>query len=178
MEEEELFYAYLAGAIDCDGCISMTDKDNSVKCYVNLTQHEVNLKGMEEIRDSLIKYGYRISFTSRVAWAEKYDNLMYNINVRERATLIRLLPRLIPYFRFKKEKAEQMLAYLLDRDEKRPIIKGKPDTQAKRRYWTDAEHAELIRLHAEGYSNGGIAQKLNRSRESIGNRLSRHGVTR
>lgn len=176
--EEELFYAYLAGCIDCDGCISIQEREGYKICTINLTQHDVYKQGIEEIVDDLLKYGYKFSYTNRVAWAEHSDTIMLNITVKERRSLIQLIPRLIPHLRFKKEKAKEMLEYLVDRDEKRPIIKGRVDTQEKRRYWKDEEHAEMLRLHSEGYSNAGIGKILNRSRESIGHRLCRHGITR
>lgn len=171
--KEQLFYAYYAGCIDCDGCI-IKRKRKTASFVVNLTQHEISVEDMRNLAEELRAYGYRVSLTSRVAWADKYDNLMYNINISARDCVIRLLENLIPYLRFKKEKAKEAVRLLKEMNEKQPIMYGHDDKQLKRRYWTEDEDKELVRLNAEGYSHAGIGKILNRSRNSVAQRLQRN----
>ena len=172
----QLFYAYYAGCIDCDGSIISRNRETSDSYTVNLTQHERSAEEMTDLAKELESYGYTVSFTSRVAWAEKYDNLMYNINVSSRESVIRLLENLIPYLRFKKEKAEEAVRLLKVMDVKQPIMYGVDDRQAKRRYWTEEEDQILEKLNSEGYSHAGIGKVLNRSRNSVSHRLMRNKV--
>lgn len=176
--EEKLFYSYFAGCIDCDGCIVEVPHKTCKSFRLNLTQHEQYFMGMQDIVNKLTTYGYTLSFNKRISWAEKYDSYMYDINIKERKSVIKLLANLIPFLVFKKDKAIMALNYLKERDVKAPLNRGEIFTQSKRRYWTEDEHQELIKLHSEGYTNTGIAKVLNRSRESVGHRLHRHGVLR
>lgn len=175
--KEQLFYAYFAGCIDCDGTIGEIQHKTTKGFIVNLTQHERSGKEMTEIAEELRSYGYRVSLTTRVAWAEKSDVVMYNINIKHTGTLITLLQNLIPHLRFKKSKAESALSFLLDKVEKMPIT---PPVASKgvKRFWTKDEEILLVDYVRNGYTNTAIAIKLERSTDSISRKLTKLGVTR
>lgn len=168
-------YAYLAGCVDCDGWISEKGKNGYL---VGLTQHIQLWDDMVSIQSDLINDGINARLYERTSRTGLGNTLMCNLIVQKTTDLLILLPRIIPYLRFKKQKAIDAYVSLckhsdLNANESDNNMKG-----SKRKYWNQKEIEELIRLHSEGYNNPAIGIKMNRSTDSVSHKLYRLGIVR
>lgn len=174
-------WPYLAGFVDCDGWItSSKNKNCSTRRYlIGLTQSAKFEKEMRMIHDFLSVNGIKSGFVRRSISPSsnlKGNYPMVNIHIKAQLSVISFLEETMAFMLIKKDKATECYNYTLDR-----IIKtrGNPvKSQVKKKYWSKNETQRLMRLHVEGYSNNVIAEKLERSSNSVGHKLYRLGVVR
>lgn len=97
---------------------------------------------------------------------------MVNLHIKEQKSVVILLENIIPYLLIKKDLAIEALKYTKERLEKCrcDLVKH---SQEKKKYWESDEIEILINMQNDGYSNNAIANKLNRSKNSVSQKLKK-----
>ena len=173
-------WEYIAGFLDGDGWITISkDKNRSTKRYVvGFTQSARQEIFMLYLQSFLIENGIKAPMINRSVSNNIAENAeMLNIHVKEQKSVVTLLELINPHLFMKKELGEEALLYTKDRLEKRGYGL-KNIKQKKKMYWKEEEDNQLKILQEEGFSNIVIANKLKRSVNSVGSRLSRLGIIR
>lgn len=179
--KEEYFWPYFAACIDCDGWITKSTHNNldgnvsSIYRYVvGFTQHIKNEDGVKWISEQLRLEGISHTYCYRDSHTDKPIK-MINLTIKQRESLVKILKNIIPYLKFKKEKASRALIYTEERILKAPLSKFTEINKTNKTniYWTNQE-VEILNIMVEGgYNNIAIGCKLNRSVDSIAKKKSR-----
>lgn len=167
-------WSYLAGFVDCDGCITRSEKKKykyaQYTYSVVFTQHSDLEDSMQKIFDFISSHGIKVYFIRKISNTKLGECKMINLVIKEQTSLIKILELLIPYLLIKKIKAQEALDYLIDLKNKRVI----PDNRdRKKRYWTSDEIITMQKLIEGNYSIGAIGKILDRNTNSISQKLSK-----
>jgi hypothetical protein len=184
--KDEYFWIYFAACIDCDGWITTSNHKNKdgknsdiFRYVVGFTQHINNEIGVKWIANQLEVRGIKLTFTYRNSNTPK-EIKMINITIKQRESVVEVFKNIIPFLRFKKEKAKIGLKYTENRIRKYPlskysniILKNKTNV-----YWRKSEVDILIKMVDEGFNNVAIGVSLNRSYNSVAQKIKRLGISR
>lgn len=123
MEKEKHFYAYLAGFIDGEGCITFSIGKRNKACYANggrlkcpkdmfylLPSVQIvntSLGVLEYIRSQL---GYGTIFEG-IKKKKKNHKIQYGLYFNQQRLILRLLKNIMPYLQIKGEQAKLMVEY-------------------------------------------------------------------
>lgn len=167
-------WSYLAGFVDCDGCITRSQKKKykyaQYTYSVVFTQHSDLEDSMQKIFDFISSHGIKVYFIRKISDTKLGECKMINLVVKEQTSLIKILELLIPHLLIKKAKAQEALDYLVDLKTKRCL----PDNKdRKNRYWTSDEILSMQKLVDDNYSVGAIGKILDRNTNSISQKISK-----
>ena len=177
-------WGYLAGFVDCDGCITKSSKKEfqyaPYSYSVILTQHILFSSAMKKIQAFLNEEGIGSYFITRKSNSSFGPCEMINLTIKKQDCLIKLLEKIIPYLLIKKDKAEIALSYLKSLDlkkkehqEAKKLERGTPFKVDRHRKWTEEEIENLISFYLEGKSNTAMSWLLRRNPHSISQKLKR-----
>jgi len=108
---ENMFYAFLAGYTDAEGCILATPNQNGLRLYFQVASEDA--KTLAIIADKLKEAGY--SFTLRVSakkgesYGRKYNKDYWELRIAMKADVVKLLERLALCHREKIEQKKLVL---------------------------------------------------------------------
>lgn len=181
---DELFWSYFAGCIDCDGWVTISkhktknDLEVAHRYVVGLTQHINCREGMMTIHADLVSRGISCTLVDRDS-NTVHKTPMLNIHIKQRDSIIKCLNGIIPHLRFKKEKAIEALNYTVERMIKNPrSFDLLNSSTGLKRYWTNEETQKVQNLFDRGFNKIYIANALSRSYNSVLQKMQRMGLTR
>lgn len=176
----ETMWAYIAGCIDCDGSIIKSKNNNGCKnifkyrYVINITQHEKLFDKMKIINDFINENNIKSSISKRKTVTKFGTGKMVDINIRDQKSLKKICEKIIPFLLFKKERATECLNSMNERLEVRKKVGvNNKEKQETNKYWVQEEIDLMLKLKSEGYGNPAIGNILNRSTNSIAQKLSK-----
>lgn len=168
-------WAYIAGFLDGDGWITFSKNKHCDTYYyvVGFTQIATRIDFMREIYKFLQENKVNATFIER----DSKNNIdpkgytkMINIHIKEIRSLIFVLKNILPFILLKRDKAENCLKYLLEKESKRCYGVQKPSGYKS---WTKSEIKRLITMHNNGFNHNVIAKSLYRSTNSISQKFDK-----
>jgi len=94
--DENMFYAFLAGYADAEGCILITPNKDGVRLYLNIASEDS--KTMSIIAAKLKEAGYhltlRIAAKRGESYGRKYNNDYWELRIATKVDVVKLLERL------------------------------------------------------------------------------------
>lgn len=173
-------WAYIAGFLDGDGWITVSDNKNATtqRWTIGFTQSYKKHEFMQILFEFLINNGIKCDIRERIVMGSIHkETKMINIMITTQEAVSLLSKKLIPFLVMKKTLAIQALAYTKNRLKKRGFgLKNK--FQNTNRYWKNEEDIKLNKLNKDGFFNLAIANELNRSVDSVAHRLYRLRIER
>lgn len=164
------FDAWLAGFVDGEGSIILSNAGKYPFIYVVITQHERSRHVLEEIQTH---YGGSITRQlkgkARSFSGDGPSNVL-RLDVRSQTQVTALLTNLLPYLRIKKGKAEAALAAIAEWRAR--AIEYHPSRHRSPRYshrdgmWTRDEVAFLLAHYRRGQTKM-ISEKLGRTEHAV-----------
>jgi hypothetical protein len=175
-------WGWVAGFFDGDGWVTYAYNRNcSTKRYAaGFTQRATGKWMMTRLSRFLVSKGIRTKVIERDVKVPQLPVKvqMLDVRIREQRSLEIFFESVLPFLILKRRYAIDCLKYVSDRLEKRGLNVVPIEAQVTNIYWTKNDVSMLLKLHKQGYANRVIAAKLNRSVNSVTQRLRRMGLTR
>lgn len=173
-------WPYIAGFIDCDGCITKTKVHGRKKhglqwrYTIVLVQSGNFYEEMQAICKFLQDNCIKNSFVNRpFAKSTLGTTHMINIVVGSQQSMYNLLEKILPYLLFKKQKAIDAKQYLEAHLQKRVPLKEAKKFTTRKNKWQFEEVQQLKKMYTQNHSYVSISNALKKNIPSIAQKLKR-----
>ncbi len=152
--QDEPFLIWFAGFFDGEGCIHARSENPHRDTFVISVQQTVPNNGEAVIKEIQEKFGGQIYFR-KLKKGNRNDAWMWRLGRTQE--VMRLLNRMLPYLRVKKQKAIE-------------AIKTRERVGKKWTFWSKKEEEQLLELLDKGITHREIAKIMGRGRGGVSGR--------